>query len=158
MKNPHIWVQLEVLALDGQQVQADLYLLTDHPVYTSDVAAVVGQSSVGNDIPGAQGFSLAFQEKMTPTLFHDLSTDRNMGWVWQDSWMTYLTLDAPHTTVTYDLGITSTGVIRLAPFGTAPMAVVDGQGSLPGWLPRLPLGTPQFLLTGFILLSIVAVM
>ncbi len=93
---------------------------------------------------------------MTPTLFHDLSTDRNMGWVWPDSWMTYLTLDAPYTTVTYDLGVNSAGVIRLAPYGTAPMAVVDGQGSLPGWLPRLPIGTPQFLLTVFILLSIVA--
>jgi len=155
MKTEHIWVPLEILSLDGQ-VQADLYLLTDSPVYTSELGAFAGQSSVGTQVPGAQGFSLAFQEKTTPALYHDLSTDRNMGWVWPDSWMTYLTLDAPHTTVTYDLGITSTGVIRLAPFGTAPMAVVDGQGSLPGWLPRLPLGTPQFLLTGFILLSIVA--
>lgn len=154
MKTAHIWVPLEILSLDGQ-VQADLYLLTDTPVYTSDIGAFAGQSSVGTEVPGAQGFTLAFQEKMTTTLFHDLSTDRNMGWVWPDSWMTYLTLDAPHTTVTYDLGVTSAGVIRLAPFGTAPMAVVDGQAALPGWLPRLPLGTPQFLLTVFILLSIV---
>ncbi len=85
---------------------------------------------------------------MTPTLYHDLSTDRNMGWVRPESWLTYLTLNAPEPTVTYDLGVSSSGVIRLAPYGTPPMAVVDGQVShdLPGWLPRLPLGAPQVLL------------
>jgi hypothetical protein len=47
-------------------------------------------------------------------------------------------------------------VIRLAPYGTPPMAVVDGQTSQepPMWSPRLPLGAPQVLLTLVILLSI----
>ena len=156
MKTAHIWVPLEVLALEGQQVQADLFLLTDQPVYTSDVAATVEQSSVGSQVPGAPGFVVAFQEQVTPTLYHDLSTDRNMGWVRPDSWLTYLTLNAPEPKVTYDLGVSSAGVIRLAPYGTPPMAVVDGQVShdLPGWLPRLPLNTPQVLLTVVILLSV----
>ncbi len=35
MKTEHIWVPLEILSLDGQ-VQADLYLRTDSPVYTSE--------------------------------------------------------------------------------------------------------------------------
>jgi Uncharacterized protein conserved in bacteria (DUF2330) len=156
MKTPHIWVPLEVLALDGQQVQADLYLLTDTPVYTSDFNAVVGQSSVGAQLPNAPGFTLAFQEKMSNRLYHDLSTDRNMGWVWPNSWITYLTLDAPDTTVRYDLGVDSSGVIRLAPFGTSPMSVVAspvGQ-SLPSWLPHLPLGTPQIALTIVILAAV----
>ncbi len=154
MKTEHIWVPLEVLAIEGQQVQADLFLLTDQPVYTSDVAATVGQSSVGSQVPGAPGFVVAFQERVTPTLYHDLSTDRNMGWVRPDSWLTYLTLNAPEPKVT--LGVSSTGVIRLSPYGTPPMAVVDGQVShdFPGWLPRLPLNTPQVLLTVVILLSI----
>ena len=69
--------------------------MTDGPVNTSDVGALIGQSPVGSEIPGATGFTVAFQEKMNPTLFHDLSTDRNMGWVWQNSWVTYLSLDAP---------------------------------------------------------------
>jgi len=148
MRTPHLWVPLEVLALDGQQVQADLYLLTDGPVNTSDVGALIGQSPVGSEIPGATGFTVAFQEKMNPTLFHDLSTDRNMGWVWQDSWVTYLNLDAPDTTVTYDLGISPNGVIRLAHFGTPPMAVPDSLATheLPSWLPQMPIGTPQVLL------------
>ncbi len=158
MKTQHIWVPLEVLALEGQQVQADLFLLTDQPVYTSDAAATVGQSSVGSEIPGAPGFVVSFQEQVTSTLYHDLSTDRNMGWVRPESWLTYLTLDAPEPSVTYDLGVSSQGVIRLASFGTPPMAVVDGQSShdLPGWLPRLPLGAPQVFLTIFIPLCIVS--
>jgi hypothetical protein len=156
MKTEHIWVPLEVLALEGQQVQADLFLLTDQPVYTSDTAAMVEQSSVGSQVPGAPGFIVSFQEHLTSTLFHDLSTDRNMGWVRPDSWLTYLTLNAPEPTVTYDLGVSAQGVIRLASYGTPPMAVVDGQVShdLPGWLPQLPLGAPQVFLILFIPLCI----
>jgi len=156
MRTEHIWVPLEVLAIEGQQVQADLYLLTDQPVYTTAFAAMVGQSSVGGEIHGASGFAVSFQEHLTPTLFHDLSTDRNMGWVRSNSWLTYLSLDAPEPTVTYDLGVSPSGVIRLAPYGTPPMAVVDGRSSQepPAWLPQFPLGTPQILLTVIILLSI----
>jgi Uncharacterized protein conserved in bacteria (DUF2330) len=158
MKTAHIWVPLEVLSLDAQ-VQADIFLLTDNPVYTSDFDSITGQSSVGSTVGNAQGFTMPFQEKMTPTLYHDLSTDRNMGWVWPDSWMTYLTLNAPSETVTYDMGVSTSGVIRLAPFGTPPMAVVDGQASkdLPAWVPRMPLGTPQFLISVEIVLIMLGV-
>jgi hypothetical protein len=156
MRTPHLWVPLEVLALDGQQVHADLYLLTDGPIYTSDYSAEIGLSSVNTGVPGAPGMQVAYQEKMTPELYHDLSTDRNMSWVRPDSWLTYLSLDAPDTAVTYDMGISSAGVIRLAPFGTPPTAVVDSQIShdLPAWLPRLPMGTPQVTLWLVCLLAI----
>jgi Uncharacterized protein conserved in bacteria (DUF2330) len=156
MRTPHLWVPLEILALDGQQVQADIYLLTDRPVNTSDVGALIGQSPVGSEIPGATGFTVAFQEQMNPTLFHDLSTDRNMGWVWQDGWVTYLNLDAPDTTVTYDLGISPNGVIRLAHFGTPPTAVTDSlpTQALPSWLPQMPLGTPHVLLSVLLVFAI----
>ncbi|GAC1657836.1 MAG: hypothetical protein NVS4B7_03950 [Ktedonobacteraceae bacterium] len=160
MQTAHPWIPLEVLALDGQEVQADIYLLTDEPVNISDFNTKIGQSGVGSDVPGATGLKLAFQEKMNDQLFHDLSTDRNMSWVRSDSWLTYLSLDAPDTKVTYDMGISSTGVIRLAPFGTAPMAVVDGQMAreLPAWLPRLPLGTPQVAQVLSLLLGMVVVL
>jgi hypothetical protein len=152
MKIPHPWIPFEVLALDAQQTQADLYLLTDTPVYASDFDSSIGKSSVGADVPNAAGLKVAFQEKMNAALYKDLSTDKNMGWVRSDSWLTYLTLDAPDTKVTYDMGISSTGVIRIAPYGTAPMAVVDGVATheLPV---RFPLGTPQVALTLAILLA-----
>ncbi len=147
MKTAHPWVPLEVLALEGQQVNADLYFLTDQPLTLSDFDAFIGQPAVGREVPGAPGLRVVFQERMTDQLYHDLSTDRNMGWVWRESWFTALSLNAPEPQVTYDLGISPRGVIRLAPYGTPPMAVVDGvQESLPSWLPSLPIGTPQALL------------
>jgi hypothetical protein len=152
MRIPHPWIPFEVLALDGQQVQADLYLLTDTPVYATDLQSSIGQSSVGADVPNAPGLKVAFQEKMNAALYKDLSTDKNMGWVRSDSWLTYLTLDAPEPQVTYDMGVSSTGVIRIAHYGTAPMAVVDGVASREAPV-RFPLGTPQVALTLAILLA-----
>jgi hypothetical protein len=155
MKIQHPWVPLEVLALDGQQVQADLYFLTDMPLNVSDLNAKIGQSAVGSDIPGATGFKVAFQEQVPTQLYKDLSSDRNMGWVRPDSWFTYLSLDAPSEQVTYDLGISNAGVIRLAPFGTPPPTVVDRARSqeLPSWLLTLPMHTPQWV-EGFLLLAL----
>jgi hypothetical protein len=155
MPTPHIWVPFEVLAVDGQQVQADLYLLTDMPLNTSEVGAVVGQSAVGTQVPGALGMTVAYQERMTPTLYHDLSTDRNGSWVPRDAWLTYLQLDAPPPEVTYDLGVSSSGVIHVAPFGTRPdlVAADPSVGNLPSWLPRLPLGTPEVALAVAVVLA-----
>jgi hypothetical protein len=48
--------------------------------------------------------------------------------------------------VTYDLGVTSRGVIRLAPYGTSPMSIGGTTQTYPHWLPMLPIGTPEFLL------------
>jgi hypothetical protein len=152
MRTPRLWVPLEVLALDGQQVQADLYLVTDMPVNTSEANAILGESGVGHQIPNAPGFTLAFQERMTPDLYHDLSSDRNMRWLWPSSWVTYLALDAPNTTVTYDLGLAPDGVIRLAPFGTPPMRVGDVSSAVP--VPHLPLGTPEVVLAVLVFLAI----
>jgi hypothetical protein len=159
MQTAHPWVPLEVLALDGQEVHADLYFLTDEPLNTSDMNAVIGQSAVGSQVPGAPGMTVAFQEQMNASLYHDLSTDRNMSWVRPDGWLTYLSLDTPENAVTYDLGVSPRGVIRLAPFGTPPMAVVDNADSgVPSWMPNLPLGTPEAVLTILIVLSITGVL
>lgn len=147
MHTAHIWVPLEVLALDNQPVNADLFFLTDTPIYASDLDAVAGHSSVGETIPTAPGFVVKFQEPMNPSLYHDLSTDRNMGWVRPDGYFTYLALNSTESQVNYDLGIGADGVVRLAPFGTAPMAVVDNavKHAPPGWVPRLPLGASNLL-------------
>lgn len=154
MKTDRPWVPLEVLALDGQQVHADLYMLTDMAVNTSETAAIVGQSAVGSEVPNAPGFRVAFQEHLTPTLYHDLSTDRNMGWVRQDSWLTYLTLDAEEKQVTYDLGVSKAGVIALAPFGTDPAKVGKATSSFASSVPHLPVGTPEVTLTVGLLVAL----
>jgi hypothetical protein len=142
LKVPHPWVPLEILAA-GSQVQADLYLLSDKPVNTSEWRAFVGASGVGTTVKGAEGMTLQFQEKMTDSLYRDLSTDKNMGWVRRDSWLTYLTLDAPDKKVTYDLSVTPMGIVKVATFGTEPMAIVEGNQSLSrsADLPTAPMGT-----------------
>ena len=147
MKIPHPWIPFEVLAA-GQQVQADLYLLSDNPVNTSEWRALIGASGVGTQVQGAEGFSLEFQEKMTDGLYRDLSTDKNMGWVRRDSWLTYLTLNAPDSKVTYDMSVTPMGVVKVAPFGTKPMAIVDGTAAANRALdaPTAPMGTAMTLL------------
>jgi hypothetical protein len=154
LKVPHPWIPFEVLAA-GQQVQADLYLLSDKPVNTSEWRAMVGQSGVGTSVQGAEGFTLEFQEKMTDQLYKDLSSDKNMGWVRRDSWLTYLTLNAPDTKVTYDMSVTPMGVIKVATFGTKPMAIVEGNARIAraADLPTAPLGTP---LTALALIVVVA--
>jgi hypothetical protein len=147
LKVPHPWIPFEVLAA-GQQVQADLYLLSDKPVNTSDWRALFGVSGVGTAVAGAEGFTLKFQEQMTDTLYHDLSTDKNMSWVRRDSWLTYLSLDAPDSKVTYDMSVTPMGVVKVAPFGTKPMAIVDGRATSQRGtdVPTAPMGTATTLL------------
>ena len=147
MKIPHPWIPFEVLAA-GQQVQADLYLLSDKPVNTSEWRALIGASGVGTAVQGAEGFTLQFQEKMTDSLYHDLSTDKNMGWVRRDSWLTYLSLNAPDSKVTYDMSVTPMGVVKVAPFGTKPMAIVDGNAMKMRAVdvPTAPMGTAMTLL------------
>ncbi|MBO0783786.1 MAG: DUF2330 domain-containing protein [Ktedonobacteraceae bacterium] len=147
MKTPHPWVPLEILALGNQQVQADLYFLTDQPINTSDLNAKLGQSAVNSEVPGAPGFKVAFQEPMSDRFYKDLSSDRNMKWIPRNSWFTYLTLDAPSPQVTYDLAINSAGVIRLATYGTAPNAIIEKthDQEMPSWLPTLPMGASPWI-------------
>jgi Uncharacterized protein conserved in bacteria (DUF2330) len=123
MRTSQLWVPLEVLANDNSAVNADLFLLTDQPLHTVGAPFVLDGLLRGNNVDGAQGFSLVRQEQMNPVLFHDLSTDRNMAWVPSDGWLTYLSLNAPSAAVTYDLGVGGDSVIRLASYGTAPAHV-----------------------------------
>jgi len=142
MRTPRPWVPFEVLALDGQTVNADLFLLTDQPVNISDVNAVIGESPVGKQV--APGFQIAFQEPMNAQLFQDLSTDRNMGWVRGDGWFTYMTLHAPAAAVTYDLTVDDLGAVKLATFGTPLGAMVTGlPASIRRSVPTAPIGTPE---------------
>jgi hypothetical protein len=118
MRTPQLWVPLEILASAGAPVNADLFLLTDRPLRTQSGVAVVSESNDGATVDGAAGFTVAGAEPMNGSLHHDLSIDRNMSWVPANGFVTYLALHAPGARVTYDLGIDSNNVIRLASYGT----------------------------------------
>jgi hypothetical protein len=130
MHIPHLWVPLEILANGVQQVNADVFLLTANKIYTSDLAAIDGESPVGGLVPHSAGVTIPYQQPVSEQLFRDLSSDKNMGWVKPGSWLTYLQLDSPARTVDYDLGLSSSGVIHLAAYGTAPAKVPDGHHDL----------------------------
>jgi hypothetical protein len=78
-----------------------------------------------------------------------------MGWVRRDSWLTYLTLNAPDDKVTYDMSVTPMGIVKVAPFGTKPMAIVDGTSrtNRPLDAPTAPMGTATTLLVLGILIG-----
>ncbi|HEY2703366.1 MAG TPA: DUF2330 domain-containing protein [Candidatus Dormibacteraeota bacterium] len=109
MRTPRLWVPLEVLANANDPTVADLFLLTDQR-----------PSSASTQI--APGFTLQLQEQMSPQLQHDLASDRNMGWVPQTGWLSYLALSAPGRSVTYDMTVSPAGAMRLAAMGAGPAA------------------------------------
>ena len=130
MHTPHLWVPLEVLANGVQNVNADVYLLTDRRVYTGDLAAFDGESPQGSLVPHAAGMTIPYQQRIDAQLYRDLSTDKNMSWVRPNSWLTYIQLTAPASTVEYDLGLADNNVIHLAAYGTRPSSVPDGRHDL----------------------------
>jgi len=136
MQTPRLWVPLEVLANDDTPVNADLFLLTDAPLSTTNEPLFLPGVFGAQNVDGATGFTVARQEAMNDNLFRDLSGDRNMGWLPRDSFLTYLTLNAPGAQVTYDLGVGSDNVIRLESFGTSPgrPAGIHQSADPSGWI------------------------
>jgi hypothetical protein len=124
MHTPHLWVPLEVLANAQDPVDADVFLLTDRRPVTGEESSLfdIPSDSVGDRLPGAEGFTVQAQEFMNLQLHNDLASDRNMSWVPNDAWVTHLVLNAPSPTVTYDMSLTGDGVMQLASLGTAPEA------------------------------------
>jgi len=119
MHTPRLWVPLEILATAGAPVNADLFLLTDQPLTTANGLGVTSAVADGSTIDNAPGFKVAGAEPMNASLHHDLSIDRNMSWVPDHGFLTYLTLSAPGASVNYDLGVGSNDVISLTSFGSA---------------------------------------
>ncbi|MFI5284806.1 MAG: DUF2330 domain-containing protein [Candidatus Dormibacteria bacterium] len=149
MHTPHLWVPLEILANAGAPVNADLFLLTDQPVHTANGVAVTSSLADGATLDGAAGFTVAGVEPMGASLHHDLSIDRNMSWVPSRGYVTYLTLNAPGATVTYDLRVGSDGAIRLASFGST-LANLGGTGAISVTSDQSDLLFPALLIAGTI--------
>lgn len=89
------WVPLRILALGqeaGARVEADVFLLTEgRPALLS-----------GDD---AGGLDLERSEDASTSLLDDLRSDEGMGWVPEDMWLSYLTLDTDAGDLDYDLAV-----------------------------------------------------
>jgi hypothetical protein len=103
---PNPWVPLRILTLGlqpTQTVQADVYLLTDR------APALLPQAVRSNGRPDQQGMIRQVSDAASRSLLDDLRSDRRMGWIPSNAWLTYLKIDTPASTLTNDLAIDASG-------------------------------------------------
>jgi hypothetical protein len=88
------WVPLRILGLGlkDQQVEADVFLLTDDEPKL---------------LAGGSGLNIDRSEKANDRLLSDLRSDKGMEWVPSQMWFSYLTVDAPANVLNYDLAISA---------------------------------------------------
>jgi hypothetical protein len=94
VSNP--WVPLHILSLAKDPddiVQADVFMLSDR-----QPALLSG--------PGVQ---LQVSRPAEPSLLNDLRSDRGMGWIPTSAWLSYVTVDAAASGLTYDLAADVSG-------------------------------------------------
>jgi uncharacterized protein DUF2330 len=94
------WVPLRILALGkaaNDQVQADVYLLTD------DTPALLPRPL------GVNGIRLDYSASASDSLLTDLRSDRGMEWIPSSGWLTKIAVDAAAGDLTYDLAIDVSG-------------------------------------------------
>jgi hypothetical protein len=136
-KNP--WVPLRILALGKQSsevIGADVFLLTDG--VPAMLPAPLGARNVAGG-PIATGLNLVRSEQASTSLMRDLKIDKGMGWMPSSMWLTFIQVNAPASTLGYDLAIDASGrnqpSLQAAGFpsglATAARHIRD---SLPMWL------------------------
>jgi len=88
------WVPLRILGLGlkDQQVEADVFLLTDEEPKL---------------LAGGSGLGIDRSENASASLLNDLRSDKGMEWVPSKMWLTYLTVDSPARNLNYDLAISA---------------------------------------------------
>ncbi len=94
------WVPLRILGLGktaGEVVEADVYLLTEQ------APALLPAPD------GFNGLSLDHSSPATEGLLADLRSDRGMGWVPEEAWLTKVAIDAKAPELKFDLAIDATG-------------------------------------------------
>jgi Uncharacterized protein conserved in bacteria (DUF2330) len=118
------WVPLRILGLGlgaRQAVAADVFLLTpDRPQL----------------LAGGSGLSLARSEQASDALLDDLRSDKGMGWVPDDLWLSYLRLDTPAGDLDYDLAVSTRAGSEpsaIAAGLTGPRRVLSAAADAPGW-------------------------
>jgi hypothetical protein len=97
-ENP--WVPLRILGLGkagAERVEADVYLLTDN------IPAMLPQAT------GANGLTLTHSAAASDSLLDDLRSDKGMGWVPSDAWLSKIAIDARASDLQLDLAIDASG-------------------------------------------------
>jgi hypothetical protein len=97
---PNPWVPIRILALGksaADRIDADVFLLTDRaPAFLPAPT-------------GSNGMRLDHSDQATQSLLDDLRSDRGMGWVPKDGWLSQIAIDAAAPQLSYDLAIDASG-------------------------------------------------
>jgi hypothetical protein len=108
------WVPLHILSLakdPDDTVTADVFMLTDHrPALLSG--------------PGVQ---LVQSHPASESLMNDLRSDKGMSWIAPTAWLSYLTVNAPAASLTYDLAADVTGAGVPSPRAAAMTLPLTGE-------------------------------
>jgi hypothetical protein len=100
------WVPLRILALGKQaqdQVDADVYLLTDHrPALLSTTPITTAEARTST-------LSVTYDREADAQLLTDLRTDKTGSWVPHSGWLTKVTVSGAAGSLTGDLAIDPTG-------------------------------------------------
>jgi len=94
VSNP--WVPLHILSLAKDPhdiVRADVFMLSDRQP----------------DLLSGPGVQLRVSRPAEPSLLNDLRSDRGMGWIPTSAWLSYVTVEAPASSLTYDLAADVSG-------------------------------------------------
>lgn len=86
------WVPIRILALgrgEAEPVEADVYLLTGRKP----------------SLLGLEGITRGQSGEASDSLLDDLRSDKGMGWMPEEMWLTHLTVDAPASLLDHDLAI-----------------------------------------------------
>jgi len=97
---PNPWVPLHILSLAkgaAAPVQADVFLLTDR------APALLGLDN---------GVSVRASQPASASLLADLRSDKDSGWIPDQSWLTFVALDTTAARLTHDLAIDPSGAGR----------------------------------------------
>jgi hypothetical protein len=134
------WVPLRILALgldSSKVVDADVFLLTDH------------QPTV---LAADTGVSTERSEPASSTLLDDLRSDKHMGWVPDQMWLSFLRVSTPANELRHDLAI-STHPDTLPSARMAGFTVSQSHGSDAWWILAVLLGAPLLMVAGGTALS-----
>ncbi|HVF54413.1 MAG TPA: DUF2330 domain-containing protein [Actinomycetota bacterium] len=97
------WVPLRILGLGKrpyQDINANVFLLTE-----AQPTLLPAPKEAGTP----RGMVLDRSEQASDSLMNDLRSDKGMGWLPEDMWLTYLRLSINARNLTYDLAIDETG-------------------------------------------------
>jgi hypothetical protein len=112
------WVPIHILGLGADKddnVQADVFLLTDDRPQL---------------MAGGTGLTLDRSEAAGAGLLADLRSDKNMDWMPDHMWLSYLKLDSPGGQLDYDLAVSATPGV--------PPSLADAGVPSPRAVPLLP--------------------